>query len=206
MGIRINKTLGWILEGEEIDLEVLKSFSLKDLQKENPNDKELNKLDLYGSNIDLNQPLISFVKNASLERFEENEAEDFLYVFIPPICIQDWHRHDDSIDYYEEDGIPQRKIKWLNGEVFPFSQKFVVSSTLKEIDNITKQNCWDFSNLNLKPKEPLKSNFKKLGFDLSKPLKSQIHMVCPKVLELILAKCSKVNHLKLKPGIVSYWS
>lgn len=200
MGIRINKSLGWVLTGVELDLEVLESLTLGDLKKENPQDFELNHLDLSYPNLDLSQKLINFVRDVS----DEYKEGDRMYVFSPPFVGKEWHRHDDTIDYYEADS-GERKVKYLHGEIFPYAQKFVVTSSLKELNEVQTKTCWYFSEQADKFKPELKKEFTDLGIDLTQPIKPQIHMICPHVIRLILKKCSDVDYKILQPGIVTYW-
>lgn len=202
MGIRIHKDLGWILESVDLDLEVLSTITLEDLKKENQNNKDLNLIDLTFPNIDLKQTLDKFVTDAS----DEYTEGDRLYIFQPPFLIESWSRYDCSIDYYEANENAERTIKYLHQEIFPFSQKFVVSSNLKELSEPQTKLCWYFSDNPKVLLEPKQKELEELGLDLSKPLKTQIHMTAPAVLKLILEKCSKVDPKRLRPALVTHWS
>ena len=204
MGIRIHKTLGWVLLNQDINLDLLSSTTLEDLKKEYISDVELIKLDLVFPNIDFSSSLEDFVYNAG----NECDESDRCYIFSIPY-LKDWHRYNSTLDYYDATSA-ERTIKYLNSDIFPFYQKFVISSNLTELDHDLRNKISVLSGVK-NYKNNFEENFIKqlenLGFDLEKPLKDQIHMTCPKILQLILKKANpNVDYRNLKPAIVTYWS
>lgn len=201
MGIRVNKELGWVLTGHPLNLEVLESLTLADLKKEFEDDYELCHLDLVYPNIDLSQKLINFVNDIS----DEFNPQDHCFIFTPPVLGDEWSRHDSPLDYYEcEDA--SRQIKYLYREIFPYAQKFVVSSSLNYLNETQKKMCWYFSDLGHQLKPDVQTELSNLGLNINQSLKSQIHMTAPKILELILKKCnSNLDYRILRPALVTYW-
>lgn len=200
MGIRVNKSLGWVFYGKKLNLEILKNLTLLDLKNEFKTDFEISNLDLSFQGIDLSKKLIEFVNDVS----DQDTPNDFLYIFSPPFINKDWNRHDDSIDYHEcNDG--NRTIKYIHRDVFPYSQKFVVSRSLKELTDIQKRHCLYFSENQDLLSDKIKENLSNIGIDIKKPLISQIHMTCPKIIKAIFEKCSDENYKSLQPAIVTYW-
>lgn len=193
MGIRINKTLGWIITNNSLDIEKLENFSLMDLQKENLNCQEL-QLDLSFPEIDLSQKLSNFV---------EKVADENIYVFKPPVIGEKWNRYDDIIDYLENNS-GETKINYIHRDIFPYCQSFVVSASLNKLTKIESTQCQIFTNMN-RFNEEKKQSLLKLGIDETKPLNEQIHMTAPKVIELIFKKCSDLDYRILKPAIITYW-
>jgi hypothetical protein len=204
MGIRIHKTLGWVLLNEDIDFDMLSSTTLNDLKNENLNDVELIKLDLVFPNINLSLTLEKFIHNASYD----SNPNDKCYIFSVPY-LNDWHRYNSTLDYYDVDSA-ERNIREIHSDIFPFYQKFVVSNTLIELEHDLRNKINLLSGV-ADYQNSFDSTFIKqlteLGFKLDKPLKEQIHMTCPRILQLILKKANpNINYKKLKPAIVTYWS
>lgn len=199
MGIRIHKELGWVLEGVDLNTEVLETLSVLDLKNENLNDKYLCQLDLMYPEIDLSEKLINFVNDIS----DEDSENDRLYIFSPPYLNKSWSRYNESIDYYDTE-TAERSIKYISREIYPYSNHFVVTKTLKPLTEVEARWCHyvdNISKLTPEAQEQLKIH----GLNDQSILRSQIHMTCPRVLQLILEKCSKIDYKRLRPAIVVYW-
>ena len=198
MGIRINKIMGWVFKPtQEIDYETLESTFLKDLNQEG-----LKHIDI----------------NLQNHCSEDDSLSDYIFVTTeegkPPLCIivppmvlnMGWKRYDSSIDYQEAmfTENASRKVKIIRGEVFPYAQPFVVSKSLKIVPKEIMDQMFMLSdNPHLKAQKA--EELKELGFDLDKPLKKQIHMTPPLVVQRMLEKVSSIDYRLLKPAIVTYW-
>lgn len=203
MGIRINKSLGWILSFDKINLELLDELTITDLINENKDDFELNNLDLMYPFIDKDMKLSSMVREVYLDKDER------IIIFQPPHVISEkdyWHRYNNPIDYYER-GSELNSLKFLLGqEIFPYINKMVVSKSLIELNPQEKDICQIFSDVRIILKPEVKQDLEKKGIDFTFKLKDQIHQCCPRIIQLILKKCDdKIDFRTLKPGIVTWW-
>lgn len=203
MGIRIHKTLGFYIQGVELDISLLDQLTLNDLKKEFP-DQKMN-MDLSYPGLNLNKKLSNFVEDITESESDENAISQ--YIFIPPFVGDKWRRHDDMIDYYDQEGVAQNSIKYVHNEIFPYCEKFVVTKNLKELDSVQKEQAFLFSDpaVNNKFKQEFKDKFIALGFDMNKPLREQIHMTAPKVIQEIARKAGLNEPKLLRPVIATYW-
>ena len=199
MGIRVYKNMGWIIEKVDLDNDILSKTSLQQLLDENKNDEQL-KLELLPYRGDKSETLEEFVMHINTDFGQEN-----IWLLRPPFSSEDWSRYDNSLDYQEAQGIAETKIMYLHADIFPYRNKFIVTSTLKELTEKNRLICSadiNTDNFEIKYKEELID----LGLDLNQSLRVQIHMRAPRILELILEKGNpKLNYLNLKPAIVTHW-
>jgi hypothetical protein len=202
MGIRIHKRLEWVLDCS-LDLQNLEDLKVKDLLDEYPNDLEL-RMDLTYPSISMNENFESIV--IPIDELIDNENSHHYTLFQPMHQYKSWSRYDDMIDYLENDSCVFN-IQYINSDLFPFCNRFVVSKSLKLLDDFQRKMC-------LIPKEIIqnltkekKEELEKLGLDCSEELKLQIHQSAPRLIELLLKKIDpSINYLELKPAIITYWS
>ena len=210
MGYKLKKTMGWVLESSNIDMNVLSKKTLLDLIKEDPDNYELVHLDLKYPNLNLKDTLAKFVipvYNEDGEDEEESKPSDkIMYVFIPPQCIDIWNKYSDDVDSYLYPFFSEVKIKYIYESIFPFCNPFVADPSLT-ILNPKAMSDINYMNFLIKDKKEIPEDFIKTYdyLDLNKSLISQRYMSCPLIIKKILEIVSPINSLCLKPAILLYY-
>lgn len=203
MGIRINKGLGWVLRGKNLDRELLTKITLQELKDEYKEIYTGFDIDFDLADLNLSQTLDSFIINA----FSECEPTQVL-LFIPPSMKKNWHRYDDSLDFYTKKDLVDH-IEYIQGDLYPFYEKFIITSSLEktELSELERTKATQLSDYADKLAGEEREKFISLGFDLTKPLINQIHMLPPISLRLMLAKLDPtVDYKELRPAVVTWWS
>lgn len=202
MGIRVKKQMGWI-SFQDLDISNLSNYTLQDLLNENKNDAML-QLDTEHPLFNPNDKLSKFVTKIDPDTAGENWTP--IYIFTPPGFGHDWSQVDNAIDRHENPVIGEPQVKLFHTSVFPYPRNFVVSKTLQPLDEVKTMRCLGFSKTRHTLLKEAREELEELGLDFDHPLAEQIHMVCPRIIELILKKCSNKPPASLMPGLVKYWS
>ena len=200
MGIRISKSLGWVLEDQELGYIDESEVVFKDIISKNKDDLLLNLELSFGVNLD--EKIINYV-----ESFKETFGKN-IYQFTPP-GQQEFRRYNSPIDYYEaKDGDP--KIEYLNKEIYPFKTPMVISETGAELTYDEFQLV--YITQSAKPDSPFllraKKKFKALedkGLDMNKPRLLQIHQQAPLIVQAIAKALGVKDTNSLKPAIITCW-
>lgn len=206
MGIRINKTLGYILfSPEKLDDLQIEKLTLNDLvQIATEDERKWLNFDL--GNEALTESLSKYIRMASAE---STGLKTNIYSFIPPNSISTWHRYNNVLDYYGFDGNDATaQIKYIQGQLIPFQNgTYLVSSTLKEIDSINAQRCFIFHHTDLENRVPgLTAELTNLGIDCSRDLADQVHVAPPISVKLMARILGIKEENSLRPAIVTHWS
>ena len=201
MGIRINKSMGWILVNKHVDLYTLEETTVGDLLTKYPNDQYL-KMDLQYPGVKSSTSLSSFVNDASDETDDGNsDSPASCLIFTPPSSRKDWHRHGDYIDYYESKSM-SLQIQYLHTELFPYAENMIITKTLHELTPVeSKWASYGWTMLNQLTKDKMES----YGFDTSLPMNEQVHMKAPRIIQVMSDLAGIPNSAELRPAIVTYW-
>lgn len=202
MGIRINKGIGWVLTGKNLDIEKVSNITLQNLKDEfKTNNPRTYEIDFDFPEIDLSKPLNHFI----LRAFSECEPTPVL-LFIPPFMRKKWHRYDDGIDFYTKKDLLDH-VEYIKGDLYPCYEKFVISSNLNFIEDLDRQKASMLSDCGHILEGSERERLIQLGFDLAKPLNEQMHMTAPLSLKLMLSKLDpSVDYRGLRPAVVTWWS
>lgn len=205
MGIRINKCMGFLYVADSaLDLKFLDGLTLFSLKSAATSKEEELKLliDLYG--VDENLALKDLISD--VPTLDEDENDKYYYLFTPPSFLDKWSRYNDSLDYYESDGVAERKVQYLKGRIFPYHEKIIVATTHQGLNEKLEAWCNMDNIKSLTGVTPeFLQEFKDIGLDPEQPLAEQVYMQAPLVLQLT-AKCLGINALSLRPVILTYWS
>lgn len=220
MGTRIHKKMGWLYNynpkkfNTQDCSEILNKCSLKDFQNylvTLPNSKDI----LFNLKIEIQESKkikLSSKLSEIITIIDNHDEYKNGIIFSSIMCHETWNRYDDPIDYIEAT-TGEYKVNYLSGhELFPYYQPFVVSSNLKELDRIKKEQLRIFSHTRHDFTSDFKKELQDLGMNLKKDFKKQIHMIAPDIIRELF----NFVHLKLdikdqdyqqmKPAIVTFWS
>lgn len=141
------------------------------------------------------------------------ESNSSTFLFTNPINSS-WQRHDDTIDYYEEDGTVGEKLKILPSGIYPYNSCFydvrtkerTVSGLINAIKYLESQ-FTDPEELNEKVKEFIE----KTSYSSYDEYKMYCGCVVPDEIQMYLDFIGLFNKDKfgpivLKPMLYTYWS
>lgn len=206
MGIRVTKQLGWVYKGE-LDLSKIEGIKLNDFMK-NPDFKkdDLLRMDTSFPGVKEKNIAISDCIREITDWKDDDEFTAFT-IFTPPIPIvnENWSRYDDIMDYLENSSA-RTKIKYIHRDLFPYSGKYAITSSLKTLTQFEQDRIRLFGTIPVERWEPqIKEQMEQLGLDLTLPLHNQMHQAAPRIIEEFFKLLSDESYLVLRPAIVTHW-